>query len=151
MGYVNQAKDYVTKNWALVAGSLGTVATVGGLAYSKLSAAKTQLTQATSEISSQGSTITELKNKLTAAEQSAADQAKTYEAKLSEATKTATSATSTATDQTNLINSLKQQLQGSTDLHTNFVNQLTSGAQSVIDPTTNQVYKLITLEKTVVK
>lgn len=51
MGYVNTAKDYVTSNWTLVAGSIGTVTALGGVAYSKLSAAKQQITQATTAAS----------------------------------------------------------------------------------------------------
>lgn len=52
MAYVTQAKDYVMKNFALVAGAIGGIVTLGGLAASlssKLGAAKQQVSNLTSD------------------------------------------------------------------------------------------------------
>lgn len=151
MGYVDQAKTWLTENWAVTTASIGGIVTVGGAALSQINKYKSQATQLKDAAESKISSLTNEKDKLAETlsgyESQAKSQVEGYEAQIAGLKKQLDESSVDA----DAINKLKQQLQGAQDMHNNFVAQLTSGSQQVIDPATNQVYKLITLEKTVVK
>ena len=151
MGIKDQAVTYIQSNLPLVGGSVASITALGGVAaglYSKLNSAKQQLTGVTDQAKTQLASLTAEKDKVAATLTGYKTEA---EAKLAEAQKQLEAAKASVTSTPAEITALQNQLKGAQDSHTNFIQQLTSGAQSVIDPATNQVYKLITLEKTVVK
>ncbi len=147
----NQAVDYMQKNIPTVVAAGGTVTALGGVALSKISAAKQQTEQVTTAANSQISGLLSEKDKI-------ADNLKTAETELgstkdalTQATDLKAAAETKASELETANKNLTGKLDGMTEMHNNFVAQLTSGAQTVIDPATNQTYKLITLEKTLVK
>lgn len=103
MGKLTAVKDYVTQspNWAVITGGIGTLATVGGVAYNKLSQAKSQLTSASDVANKASAEAKALQGKLSGVESQIADQAKAYEAKLADVSKQTQTAVSQATSQAN--------------------------------------------------
>lgn len=151
MGYVNQAKDWVTQNWAIASASIGSIVALGG----SIVALKSQVSNVKKEASNAISGLTtekdSLQAQLTEFKEQTMEQTKTaasgYEAQIADLKQQLEN----SSVDVKAVSDLKAQLHGAQDMHNNFVAQLTSGSQQVIDPVTNQVYKLITLEKTVFK
>ena len=150
----NQAVDVIQKNGIISTTAItGGITALSGVALSKIqsSAAKKVeeiKTQASTEVSKATETMQQEKTTLLSQVKEQADATKQgYETQIADLKKQLED----STVDVNAVNGLKQQLQGAQDMHNNFVAQLTSGSQQVIDPATNQVYKLITLEKTIVK
>ena len=147
-GLAGQAQEYVTNNLPTVIAAGGTVTAIGGAALSKVQSAQKQATDIKDAATSQIDQLKQEKDSILSQAQEQADATKQgYETQITDLKKQLED----STVDVNAVNSLKQQLQGAQDMHSNFVAQLTSGSQQVIDPATNQVYKLITLEKTIVK
>jgi len=147
-GLAGSAQEYVTNNIPTVVAAAGSVATIGGAALSKVQSAQKQVSEMKEQATSQVEQLKEEKEALTSQFTQQIDEAKQgYETQIADLKKQLEE----SEVDVNEVNKIKQQLQGAQDMHTNFVAQLTSGSQQVIDPATNQVYKLITLEKTIVK
>lgn len=143
MSYVGQAQTYVMNNLPLVTGGIGTLVTIGGVAASKLSAAKTQLNTVTSQVKEASGQVTDLKTKLTSTEQALTDKDAII-AKLTEENKAVTTLQSTVESQAAALK--KAQL--SAELQTqqnvaNFTNSL-PGDTIILDPKTGNLIKTVT-------
>jgi hypothetical protein len=137
------AKDFVVKNWALVAGSLGTIVTIGGVAVSKLSAAKTQLSAVSKTASDEAAKVKELEAKITAYTQTSTDQTAKYEAEIA-ALEAKVPDVSTYTTQ---IKTLEGQLQATQTQNSDFVKGLmqASNGALVTNGVDGKIYSVLKL------
>lgn len=146
---ISTAIEQVSANpTAILTGAIPAVCAVGGVAWKAISSiknrAKTEVNQIAMNANSQ---VQDAQNQVLQLQTEKSELAAKVEAYENMPNDTA------ALQQTLLSKEekFKNQIQALETQHTNFVNQLTHGAKEVIDPATNQVYKLITLEKTVLK
>ncbi len=150
-GLGTQATDYVQANIPVVTAYAGTASlAIGGVLAAKKSASD--------KVAAVTATAMQEKDQITGNLKTAESNLKTAETELGdtkEQLKSATDLKTVAEDKATQLETANKQLTGKLDgmmeMHNNFIAQLTSGAQTVIDQATNQTYKLITLEKPVVK
>lgn len=153
MGYVDQAKTYATQNWALLAGSIGTIATIGGVAYSKLSSAKQQLTQvadsAKSQIGGLQTAKDELTNKLTQTVSGYESQLKEQTGKLSTVQQQAETYKTQAETAAAQLKQAQDRANAQLELNKALFTTTLPGDKLIMDPTSGALIKTIT--QTVVK
>lgn len=143
LALASQVKEYVVKNWALLAGSIGTVVTVGGAALSKLNSVKAQATTAANTAQSQITRLQDEKTKLTTSVETVKSE---YEAKLAASQQQVADLQTAGADKTEVVKA-QANVQTVIDQNSQFVKSLMTAANGalVANPLDGKTYSVLKL------